>query len=544
LGSGGERGSFTFHLGVRDTMENGISPNAKRLLWAGFAAIFASGVGFSVRTGVLGDWARDYGFTMTELGGITGGGLWGFGIIIIIGSLIADRIGYGRLMALAFTTHVASAVLQLLTGYVYAHWGKEATYWNLVVAMTLFSIGNGICETVVNPMTATLFPRQKTHYLNILHAGWPGGLIAGGLLSYFMNRGTIGSWMPLGKVHWMVQMSMFLIPVAVYGVMLLGQRMPRSEAGEAGINFGTMLLQFAAPLLLFLLLIHAMVGYVELGTDSWISKITGTIMASKANGLLLFVYTSSLMFALRFFAGPIVHRISPLGLLFCSAVLAAIGLSLLGRVDTALLCVVAATIYGCGKTFFWPTMLAVASERFPKGGALVIGAMGGMGMLSAGLLGGPAIGFQQDVYASDYLKREAPETYDRYAAPEPNSFYGILTVRGLDGAKVGILDLATQTAASPEDAAETARQLDRSLILSRLTEWWTMAEPFKHEDKPPIDRATLIGGQAALRWTAVVPATMAVCYLLLLVYFFSQGGYKQVHIGEEKMAELPGGDMG
>jgi hypothetical protein len=361
-----------------------------------------------------------------------------------------------------------------------------------------------------------------------------------------MNSGTILGWAPLGKVHWMVQMSMFLVPVAVYGVMLLGQRMPVSEAGEAGVNFGTMLTQFVAPLLLFLLVIHAMVGYVELGTDSWISKITGTIMASKANGLLLFVYTSSLMFALRFFAGPIVHRISPLGLLFCSAVLACIGLSLLGRVSTnaVLMCVVAATIYGCGKTFFWPTMLAVASERFPKGGALVIGAMGGAGMLSAGLLGGPAIGFQQDVYASDFLKREAPETYDRYAAPEPNSFYGILTVRGLDGGKVGILDLATAPAATPEEAAENARQLDLSLVLARLTDWWKTAEPFKHEDKPPIDKAALIGGQAALRWTAVVPATMAVCYLFLLIYFWTKGGYKQVHIGEEKMAELPGGDMG
>jgi MFS family permease len=527
-------------------MDNGISPNAKRLLWAGFFSIFASGVGFSVRTGVLGDWASNYGFTMSELGGITGGGLWGFGIIILIGSLIADRIGYGRLMAVAFVTHVASAVLQLSTGYIYHAFGshgKDAAYWNLVIAMTLFAIGNGVCETVVNPMTATLFPRQKTHYLNILHAGWPGGLIFGGLLSYFMNRGTIFGFMPLGKVHWMVQMSMFLIPVAIYGVMLLGQRLPRSEAGEAGIDFGTMLIQFAAPLLLFLLLIHAMVGYVELGTDSWISKITGSIMASKTNGLLLFVYTSSLMFALRFFAGPIVHRISPLGLLFISAVLAAIGLSLLGRVDTALLCVVAATIYGCGKTFFWPTMLAVASERFPKGGALVIGAMGGAGMLSAGLLGGPAIGFQQDVYASGFLKKEAPATYDRYSAPEENRFLG-MAVKGVDGAKVGVLNLATQTPTSSDDAAENARQLQLSLEQSKLTDWWGKAEPYKLEDKPPIDKADLIGGQAALRWTALVPATMAVCYLILLLYFWSKGGYKQVHIGEEKMMELPGGDMG
>ena len=73
-----------------------------------------------------------------------------------------------------------------------------------------------------------------------------------------------------------------------------------------------------APVLLVLLVMHALVGYVELGTDSWIGKITGAIMASKQRGLMLFVYTSSLMFALRFFAGPIVERTSPLGLLFAS----------------------------------------------------------------------------------------------------------------------------------------------------------------------------------------------------------------------------------
>ncbi|HJT76166.1 MAG TPA: MFS transporter, partial [Gemmataceae bacterium] len=512
-------------------MDNGIAPNAKRLLWAGFAAIFASGVGFSVRTGVLGDWASNYGFTMSELGGITGGGLWGFGIIIILFSLIADRIGYGRLMGFAFSMHVLSAILQLATGYVFEHFGKNWTYWNLVVAMVLFSIGNGVCEAVVNPMTATLFPRQKTHYLNMLHAGWPGGLIAGGLASYFMNGGAIGTWAPIGKVHWMVQMSLFLVPVAVYGLMLLGERMPVSEAGEAGIDFWTMLAQFAAPLLIFLLFIHALVGYVELGTDSWISKITGTIMSSPTNGLLLFVYTSALMFALRFFAGPILHRfrISPLGLLLCSATLACIGLSLLGHVGTALLCVVAATVYGCGKTFFWPTMLAVASERFPKGGALVIGAMGGVGMLSAGLLGGPAIGFQQDVYASSYLKQKAPETYDRYAAPEVNSFYGIWTVKGLDGTKVGVLDLATQaqkaaTEGKTEAVHEDQRQIELSLEQAKppLTDWWrTEAEPNVEHDAGPVGLANLIGGQTALRWTAVVPATMAFCYLLLLLYFWA-----------------------
>src|SRR5262245_51164815 len=124
-------------------------PHATRLLYAGFMAIFASGVGFSIRTGILADWAAEFGFTMTELGEITGGGLTGFGIVILLGSLIADRIGYGVLMSAAFLMHILSAVLMLFTGPIYQTWGPTGAYWSLFTSMFLMSIANGLCETVV-----------------------------------------------------------------------------------------------------------------------------------------------------------------------------------------------------------------------------------------------------------------------------------------------------------------------------------------------------------------------------------------------------------
>src|SRR6202007_3239016 len=145
------------------------------------------------------------------------------------------------------------------------------------------------------------------------------------------------------------------------------------------------------------------------------------IMAKKQNGLMLFVYTSGLMFALRFFAGPIVEKTSPLGLLLASGILGATGLTLLGNATSIGFCVLAATVYACGKTFLWPTMLAVASEQFPRGGAITIGAVGGIGVLSAGLRGGPGIGFEQDHYASEQLKKD-PAVYERYKAPGANEF--------------------------------------------------------------------------------------------------------------------------
>ena len=360
-------------------------------------------------------------------------------------------------------------------------------------------------------------------------------------------------------------MSLFLIPVAFYGIMLFGQKFPKSEASEHKVKysdmlkevgfFGAMIICFllalwfqelcgalkwpgyvgwvgAAILLLvfgsctkfspgyflmvLLLLIHSMQGYVELGTDSWISKITGSMLNSPQKGLLLFAYINGLMFALRFFAGPIVHKISSLGLLFASAVLGSIGLMLLGQADTAIFCVVAASVYAVGKTFVWPTLLAVASERFPKGGAITIGAMGGAGMLCAGLLGGPGIGFNQDSHATEKLKAENPAVFDRYKADAPNTFL-LFRTTGLDGAKVGVLD-------------NNGQDIDTDPNLANLKAWWATSKTTAAADQPLVSGAELYGDRAALKITSAIPGVQALLLLGILFYFKSKGGYKQVHI--------------
>ena len=521
----------------QSTAGDAIAPNAYRLLWAGFMAILAAGVGYSVRGGILGQWANQFGFSMTELGGITGGGLTGFGIVIILSSLIADKVGYGKLMAGAFLCHVVSAVLTYSAPAAFASGGKDAAFNCLFWGMFIFAIGNGLCEAVVNPLTATLFPKNKTHYLNILHAGWPAGLVLGGLASFFMSEVKNGDAIVRAAVDWKIQMSLFMIPVILYGVMLLGQKFPKSEAASAGVSVGEMLGTLFAPLMLFLLVIHAMVGYVELGTDSWISKITGSIMNNPAYGLALFVYTSLLMFALRFVAGPIVHKISPLGLLFASGVLGATGLTLLGSAESVTMCIVAATVYALGKTFLWPTMLGVVSEQFPKGGAIAIGMLGGAGMLSAGLLGGPAIGFKQDYHASAKLA-ESKETFERYKAEKPSEFlFGSFTAAGLDGAKVGVLENGgTELDRDVKLVAEGKLKDDKGNVKA-LADWWATAKSTADADKKPVGEAGVYGGKMALKLTAYVPATMAVCYLLLILFFKAKGGYKALNVEEEKAAE-------
>lgn len=529
----------------------GTAPNANRLLYAGFMAILAAGVGFSVRGGILGQWAEQFGFTMSELGTITGGGLTGFGIVIILSSFIADKIGYGKLLISAFVLHLISAILTLAAPAFFASGGKSAAYWCLYSAMFIFAVGNGVCEAVVNPLTATLFPKEKTKYLNILHAGWPAGLVLGGLASAFMASSTNDAGEVTAKaVDWKIQMSLFLIPVLIYGMMLLKQKFPKSEATLAGVTPVQMLKYCLTPLMLVLLLLHALVGYVELGTDSWIGKITGSIMASPQKGLMLFVYTSMLMFALRFVAGPIVHRLSPLGLLAVSGVLGAVGLTMLGNAEGVVMCVVAATVYALGKTFLWPTMLAVGSERFPRGGAIALGLMGGVGMISAGMLGGPAIGFKQDYYASQQLQETSPDAYGRYRSvdkdgkPQENSFVGFKTV-GLDGAKVGVLeDGGAELKRAGELLAKEGKTDENH---AGLAKWWTEASKFTltKEDKearkkdpatPPakdddtVKGAGLFGGRMALKLTAIVPAIMAGGYLLLMLGFKARGGYKALHV--------------
>src|SRR5262249_25848642 len=94
----------------------------------------------------------------------------------------------------------------------------------------LFAVANGTLEAVANPLVATLFPNNRTHYLNILHASWPAGMVIGGLL----HNG-------LATVNWKIQLALFLIPALFYGALFLGQRFPRSEASEKGLGLGEML---------------------------------------------------------------------------------------------------------------------------------------------------------------------------------------------------------------------------------------------------------------------------------------------------------------
>lgn len=493
----------------------------KAIFFASFMTLIAAGMGFGVRGAIVGDWGAEFGFTKSELGAILGAGLSGFGFTIIFFSFFADRFGYKLLLLGAFFLHVISAVITLLATPIFHASGKGATYWCLYIGTFIFSLGNGLCEAAINPLTATLFPKNKTHYLNILHAGWPGGLVIGGLLGYLFAGKTAA----FGHVRWEILLAAYLLPAFYYGFVVLKNPFPISEARAAGLTVGQMVVNVFAPLLLFLFLIHAMVGYVELGTDSWIQNILNNTIGNLA--FLLFVYTSLLMFVLRFTAGPIVHRINPLGLLCIAACCGAIGLYLLGTVNGAVLVFLAATIFALGKTFYWPTMLGVIGERFPKAGAIAMGLSGGIGMLSAGFLGGPGIGYTQDLNASNKLVQSDDAAYRRVASADKNGFLLFHPIQGLDGSKVAVITDKPPAATLQDDLKKNPNDPN----LKKLDEWYSTTEaPHVSSDEKPVSEAVIFGGRRALQITSFIPMAMAACYLLLVIYFVTRGGYKAVHL--------------
>ena len=108
----------------------------------------------------------------------------------------------------------------------------DSAYTSLYWGMFLFAYANGTLEAVANPLVATLFPKNRNHYLNILHASWPLGMVLGGAIGWVLDDKL--EW------KWQYQLALYLIPTVIYGVMYMGQKYPKSEAAEKGLSLGEM----------------------------------------------------------------------------------------------------------------------------------------------------------------------------------------------------------------------------------------------------------------------------------------------------------------
>jgi MFS family permease len=348
--------------------------NKSRLFLVSVIALVTAGVSASIR-GNLADVLQHQfldpiskATSATMIGEILGVAFLGFAITIAIGSPLLDFLGMGRLLGLSSTCFVAGTLTVIFTEKL-SH--SFSAYWVLWVGMLLTGIGWGLVETVINPLAATLYPENKTHKLNVLHAWWPGGLIMGGL---------IGTGISHLNIDWRIQMAVVLIPALLFGGLMLGTKFPPTERVAAGVSAGGMVREMIRPFFLVWFFSMFLTAASELAPGQWVQlALTRTVHMP---GILLLVYVSGLMFVMRHFAGTMAHKFSPVGLLWMSCLLASLGLLALSVANSPITGLLAATVWGTGVCYMWPTMLAAASERFPKGGALLMGLMGTAGTLS------------------------------------------------------------------------------------------------------------------------------------------------------------------
>lgn len=500
-------------------------PN-KMLFLACFMSIVTTSFSFVLRALTLPQWEAEFNLTKTQVGEIAGVGLWPFAISIVLFSLVIDRVGYKNSMIFAFICHVSSAAITFFAD----------GYTMLYIGTFIMALGNGTVEAVVNPAVASMFPKEKTKWLNFLHAGWPAGLVLGGILALLMGP----------DVHWKLKVILVLLPAVTYAVMMLPHKFPLNERVKAGVSylemlkevgiggaliivalivfqigsvfgwsttanvittlaivsvFGFYVRSFGQPLFIVMLLIMLPLATTELGTDSWITDLMSPEMLKIGlqPGWIL-VYTSVIMVALRLSAGKIIHRITPLGLLSVCCIIAAGGLFLLSA-SSGVMILVAATVFGLGKSFFWPTMLGVVAERFPKGGALTLNITGGVGMIGAGVIGAVILGFFQDkttdVNLKQYDANNNTALHSTYVTQEKKSIFG---------------DYQSVNLAKLSEAPEKEKQ---SVIAI--------------QDDAKKD---------ALKTVALFPIGMLICYVLLSLYFKSKGGYKAVLLSEDNLVKV------
>jgi MFS family permease len=494
--------------------------NQFRVFVGCYLALVTCAFGFLVRTQVIADWGKQFNLSETEKGDILGVGFWPFALSIFFVSLIIDKIGAGKAAIFGFILHIASAAI-LLTAT-----SASMLYWGTF----LFALSNGTVEAYINPVVVALYPKDRIRWLNILHSGWPGGIMLAGLLA-----------ISISSMDWHYKIALTLLPTVLYGFILLGTRFPASERVSAGVSYRAMLQDFGAlgtfiavylislqicqgvlkienntflwPLIpafvisvafgifvrslgrgiyFVLLLIMIPLATTELGIDSWITDLMGPEMERLSlNAGWVLVYMAGIMTILRCLAGSFVHRLSALGVLAAGSTLAIIGLLTFSHA-TGVIILVGATIYGMGKAFFWPTMLGVASEQCPRGGSMVLNCIGGVGMLGLSV-GMVFLGHIQD------------QSIAKQLAVTDAATHANLSAMYLTDGKASIFG--------------------RYLALDQTK---LAAAPVADQDA--VANAQLLAKKHALVIAAIFPFIMLISYIGLIIYFRSRGGYRAQHL--------------
>ena len=337
--------------------------NPSRLFTASCAALITTAMSFAIRGGATGDWVTQFNLTNEQVGWVNGTAFWGFTLAMMFGGPLVDALGFRKILGIAFVGHLAGILLTIFA------WD----YNSLFAGTLLFGIANGSVEAACNPLIATLYPKDQTTKLNHFHVWFPGGIVIGGLLAFLFTKMELG---------WKAQFATMLVPLAAYGYMFMGQQLPQTERVQRGESTGSMFKACLAPAFLLMVGCMLLTAATELGSGQWIPNILGHAGVS---GILVLVMINGIMAVGRMFAGPFVHKLSPIGMLVLSAILSTIGLYAMSHATGSML-FAAAAIFAFGVCFFWPTMVGFVSENFPKTGALGMAIIGGAGMLSVSIV--------------------------------------------------------------------------------------------------------------------------------------------------------------
>jgi hypothetical protein len=348
--------------------------NKSKLFLISVIALVTAGVSFSMRASIASTLRMTFFDPINPvhsaelIGAVLGVGSLGFALTIAIGSPMLDFLGMGRLLSLSSLCFICGT---LIVDFADKLASGGNVYWVLWSGVLLMGVGWGLVETVINPLTAALYTSDKTARLNTLHAWWPGGLIIGGLTGLALDQ--------MGA-NWEIKLGMTLIPAVTYLLLTIGTKFPPTERAASGIPASRMFKEMIRPMFMVWFFSMFLTAASELAPGQWVDiALTRTV---GMRGIWLLIYVSGLMFVMRHFAGRMAHKLSPVGLLWVSCLLASLGLLLLSVANSPITGLLAATVWGTGVCYMWPTMLASSNERFPRGGALLLGLMGTAGNLA------------------------------------------------------------------------------------------------------------------------------------------------------------------
>ena len=519
--------------------------NRTRLFVASCVALVTTAMTFAIRGDVLNDFGREFSLSNQLMGWITLVGIWGFPIAILIGGPLCDYVGMGRLLRTASLGHVLGVILTILS--------PIGGYPMLLAATLVLGLSNGLVEAVINPLAATMYSDQKTHKLNMLHAFWPAGLVIGGVLAMLISLGFglgHGATDAIVSLSWKIKYGTILISAILYYVLLIGQKFPSTERVQAGVSGGEMFREALRPGFIFLLFCMCLTAITELGPDGWIGAVMSKTVHMQTGGIIFLVYTSGFMFILRFFAGPLVKRLTPAGLLACCAALSAIGLFWLSFSFTAGMAFLAATVFAFGKTFFWPTMLGVTSERYPRGGSLLLAMMGAVGNFAAGGAA-PIMGQINDAHTLSSIS--SPAVRDSVVGKEGQfNVRAAVNLEALAKKPDPVGELNSVVAAIK--AAEARGPVTIETLPDNVKDYVKggdgaydprfaatlealAAKPNPAEDisasAAALSEAEKQGAASSFRYVAVLPVVLVVLFGVMFIFFVTKGGYRPVHVSDE-----------